>query len=149
MILFEAKSRATVMHIHTWREEFLILSHYPYARQIVKETKSTETRSNMSYYQQPFNQPPHYYPSNWNSDVGFQREFPPQTAEVYTNQPYHPFPMVAPQSTVFIYDDQPSIRSQREEGLLAAFCAACLCCWLLPPYPTWHCWYRKDSRQFN
>lgn len=26
MILFEAKSRATAMHIHTWREEFLILS---------------------------------------------------------------------------------------------------------------------------
>lgn len=93
----------------------------------------------MSYYQQPCYQPPHYYPSSMRDGADFHRELPPPTAEVFTSQPYHPYPMAAPQSTVFIYYDQPSFRSQRDESLLTALCAACLCCWLLPPYPTWHC----------
>lgn len=90
-----------------------------------------------SYYQQPSFQPAHYYPAN-DTGAHYQRDFPPPNADVYTNQPYQPYPMVAPQTTVFIYEDQPSFR-QRDDGLLAALCAACLCCWLLPPFPTWHC----------
>lgn len=90
-----------------------------------------------SYYQQPSFQPAHYYPAN-DTGARFERHFPPPNADVYTNEPYQPYPMVAPQTTVFIYEDQPSFR-QRDDGLLAALCAACLCCWLLPPFPTWHC----------
>lgn len=93
----------------------------------------------MSYYQQSSFQPAHYYPSNDPVAGGtFQREFPPPNSRVYLDQPYHPYPMVAPQTTVFVYDDHPDFR-QRDQGLLAALCAACLCCWLLPPFPTWHC----------
>lgn len=90
-----------------------------------------------SYYQQPSFQPAHYYPAN-DTGARIERDFPPPNADVYTNQPYQLYPMVAPQTTVFIYEDQPSFR-QRDDGLLAALCAACLCCWLLPPFPTWHC----------
>ena len=102
----------------------------------------------MSYYQQPSFQPPHYYPAN-DSGIPFQREFPPPNAEVYTSQPYQAYPMVAPQTTVFIYEDQPAFR-QRDDGLFAALCAACLCCWLLPPL-TWHwcCWYQGITVQAN
>ena len=93
----------------------------------------------MSYYQQSSFQPAHYYPSNDPVAGGtFQREFPPPNSRVYLDQPYHPYPMVAPQTTVVVYDDHPDFR-QRDQGLLAALCAACLCCWLLPPFPTWHC----------
>lgn len=93
----------------------------------------------MSYFQQTSFQPAHYYPSNDPVAGGtFQREFPPPDSRVYLDQPYHPYPMVAPQTTVFVYDDHPDFR-QRDQGLLAALCAACLCCWLLPPFPTWHC----------
>lgn len=93
----------------------------------------------MSYYQQPSFQPPHYYPTTDNGGAALQRDFPPPNTGVYTSQPYQPYPMVAPQTTVFIYDDHPNFR-QRDDSLLAALCAACLCCWLLPPFPTWHCW---------
>lgn len=64
-------------------------------------------------------------------------------------QPYQTYPMTAPQNTVFIYDDVS--RRERNDaignGLMAALCASCLCCWILPPLPL-HChfWYGSVSR---
>lgn len=55
-------------------------------------------------------------------------------------QPYQTYPITDPQNTVFIYDDV--ARRERNEamenGLMAALCASCLCCWILPPLPL-HC----------
>lgn len=87
----------------------------------------------MSHPQQTY-QPPHYYPPYPTADQTQSQWMPNgQGYHVQTEQPYQPYPMTAPQTTVFIYDEAHlNRRRETESGILAALCAACLCCWLLP-----------------
>lgn len=61
---------------------------------------------------------------------------------INTYQPYQTYPIAAPQSTVFVYDETATRRRDHadavESGMLAALCASCICCWILPPFPLWH-----------